>query len=127
MKKILIIVLYLVTFNVKAEDKPITFNVDTFYSECKENKHANYISGYCLGYITGISNLQTSLRHALKSISPKCNYTYGELLERFFILYQRNQFEIGSSASVAIVESVTSLCPIISSEQYDKELKELPE
>ena len=128
MKKLLLIIaLCLFSFNAYTKEKTMTDDVDVFFSKCKDirDRKVDFSSGVCLGYIDGISGMHLNGRFLFKTISPKCNFTTGEVLDRFLILYQRNQFEIGSSVSNAIVLSITSICPYITAEQYDKEIEEL--
>ena len=128
MKKILLIIaLCLFSFNVYAKEKITTDDVDTFFSDCKDHKtNTLFIKvGICYGFVQGVVEMNLKGRYLFKTISPKCKFTTGDVLDRFFILYQRNQFEIGSSVSDAIISSITSICPYIKAEQYDKEIEEL--
>ena len=123
MKKLLLIIAIFISFDICAKEKSISDNVDTFFTSCKDYKNTNdyFSAGYCIGYVSAISKEHWINRFIFKNISPKCYYTIGEALDRFLILYQRNQFEIGSNLSIAIKESINSLCPFINEEQYDKE------
>lgn len=121
MKKILLIItLCLFSLNVNA--KTPDDNVDTFYKNCQD---VSLEKAYCYGYVRGYSIAIFSIRKALENISINCNPSNDELLERFFILYRRNTFEINGRVSKAIGETFLSLCPIITKEQFDKEWKDL--
>lgn len=128
MKKLLLIIaLCLFSFNAYTKEKPMTDDVDVFFSKCKDFRDikVDYSSGVCIGYTEGITVMHLKGRFLFNTISPKCNFTTGEVLDRFLILYQRNQFEIGSSVSDAIISSIISICPYITAEQHDKEIEEL--
>lgn len=128
MKKILLIItLCLFGFNGYANS--ITNNVDTFFNKCKdyETTYSGTIAGICLGYTNGVTDTHIINRLRLKTISIKCikTITPGSVLDRFFILYQRNQFKIGYEVSDAIAETLFSLCPFITEKQFNKETEEL--
>ena len=129
MRKILLIIAIFISFDTYAKEKSISDNVDTFFTSCKDYKNTNdyFYVGYCIGYVTALSYEHWGNRFFLKNISPNCKYTMGEVLDRFLILYQRNQFEIGSDLSIAIKASINSLCPFINEEQYNKEFKNSPQ
>lgn len=129
MKKFLIILIScLFIAEAKATEKVPSDNVDTFFTSCKEAEDKNnyQISAYCYGYIRGYINSISSNRWLIfRNMSPNCNPTAREIFERFKILYQRNQFEIGSDVDSALSKTLLSLCPSITNEQFDKEFGEL--
>ena len=111
MKKILLIIaLCLFSFNVFG--LPID-NVDAFFNECKEadDKDNFQISAYCYGFIVASTHYINEFRLNKKLISNNCLPTPKEMMDRFRILYQRNQFEIGSSVDDALYWTHVSLCP----------------
>lgn len=129
MKKILIVLIScLFVAEAKATEKVPSDNVDTFFTLCKkaEDKNNYQTSAFCYGYIRGyINSISNNRRFIFRNMSLNCNPTTGEIMERFKILYQRNQFEIGSSVDSALSKTLLSLCPSITNEQFDKELEEL--
>lgn len=125
MKKLLIVLIScLFISEAKATEKLPNDDVDTFFSLCKEayDKNNFQISAFCSGYIRGYTNSLFSWRVIFENISLNCSPTTGEIFERFKILYQRNQFEIGSDVDSALGKTLLSLCPFITSEQFNKEL-----
>ena len=120
MKKILLIIaLCLFSFNGYTKDQVIipTENVDIFFTSCKdaEDKDDFQIAAYCYGYIRASMFYIYKHRKNKELVDFHCNPTVREMLDRFRILYQRNQFEIGSSVNDALYSTHVSLCPTIES------------
>ena len=109
MKKLLLII-SLCLFSFNAFSKSPADNVDTFFKECKDLSTTHI--GFCQGYILASIYYINGQRVNKKLIDENaCNPSIGEMRERFCILYQRNQFEIGSSVDDALYWTHVSLCP----------------
>lgn len=136
MKKfcLVFIMLFLIVGEVKAKDTSlgdIARNVDLFYDKCirelnvpNPQSHTTVDAldvGICYGIVVGVSEIFLSNRMSEKNVSIKCNLSFGNIFNRFKVLYNRNQFEIGQDAMSGIAQTINSLCPFISEEQFIKE------
>ena len=125
MKKILLIItLCLFSLNGYTKDQVIPIeNVDIFFTSCKdaEDKDDFQIAAYCYGYIRASMYYIYEHRKSKKLVNSHCNPTVREMKDRFRILYQRNQFEIGSSVDDALYWTHVSLCPTTDQEDKSKE------
>lgn len=138
MKKfcLVFIMLFLIVGEVKANDTSywdIRENVDLFYDKCIRElnvpnlQNQSYTTvdaleiGICYGFVAGVSEIFLNNRVSKKNVSIKCNLSFGNIFNRFKVLYNRNQFEIGQDAVSGISQTINSLCPFISEEQFIKE------
>lgn len=100
-KLILTFVMCFLAVNAKA------YTVDELYSDCISKSH-NTLK--CLYYFYGF--VQAYTREKPHSYFERCNeFSTGQYIERFIILYRRNFFKINTSSYHAIIESIQNLCP----------------